>query len=77
MTNLIKHLKNTTEKKSKLVQLRVSESEKKLLDAICEQMSIRQNKLAYELLRFGLDQYIKENPEIEKQCGSGTKYETV
>lgn len=67
MTSLTKKLKSSLERRTNLVQIRVSDSEKELVDNICETMEIRINKLGYQLFRYGLDQYAKENPKLIKQ----------
>lgn len=64
MSNLTKQLKGSLERRTKLVQIRVSDSEKDLVDNICESLDIRINKLGYELFRYGLEQYKKENPQL-------------
>lgn len=64
MSTLTKQLKGSLERRTNLVQIRVSDSEKALIDNICESMDIRINKLGYELFRYGLEQYKKENPKL-------------
>lgn len=64
MSNLTKQLQGSLERRTKLVQIRVSDSDKALIDNICDALDIRINKLGYEFFRYGLDQYKKENPKL-------------
>ncbi len=73
MTSLTKQLKVSLERRTNLVQIRVSDTEKELIDKICEAMGIRINKLGYQLFRYGLDQYAKENPKLIKQFEEADK----
>ncbi len=67
MSNLTKQLQSSMERRTVLLQIRVTPSEKKIVDKICDDMNIRINKLSYELFRYGLDQYLIENPQfVEK-----------
>ncbi len=64
--NITKQLQVSLERRTNLIQVRVSDTEKKQIDDICELMDIRINKLCYEMLKFGLEQYLKENPQLLK-----------
>lgn len=68
--NITQQLKESLERRTNLVQIRVSDTEKSQIDYICERLDIRINKLGYEFLRFGFEQFLKENPELKQEFES-------
>ncbi len=63
----MKKIKSNTEKKSKLVQVRVTETDKSLIEHISDTMNIRQNKLVYVLIEYGLERFLAENPQFSQE----------
>lgn len=66
MSNLTKTLTTALERRSVLVQLRMTGSDKVITDKICETMDVQINRLVYELFKYGLDQYLAENPNLKE-----------
>lgn len=66
MPNLTKTLSANLERRSVLVQLRMTDSDKNHTDKICQSMEVQINRLAYEFFRFGLDQFLAENPQFKE-----------
>lgn len=67
MSNLTKTLTTALERRSVLVQLRMTDSDKIITDKICETMDVQINRLVYELFKYGLDQYLTENPNLKEE----------
>lgn len=65
--SITKRIKESLERRTNLIQIRVSDTEKQKIDDICTLMDIRINKLCYEMFSFGLEQYLKENPQLLKE----------
>lgn len=57
MTNIAKHLQRNTTKRPHVVQIRLSDVEKKQLDDMSEKYGVRPTRLMYELFRFSISQY--------------------
>lgn len=66
MATLTKQLLKNLERRDVLVQLRMSPSDKLLIDKICDDMGVQINRITYELFKYGLDQYLAENPQFKE-----------
>lgn len=61
MPNIAKHLQQNTAKRPHVVQIRLSDEDKKRLDELSKKYSVKATRLLYEMFRFSIE--LHENSE--------------